>query len=52
MGRGDGGPRHTDAQKVLLAAGANPNLCDRDGRSPRARGYLKTSRLLLQPGTR
>ena len=31
---GDGGPRHVDVTKLVLAAGANPNIADRDGVSP------------------
>lgn len=31
---GDGGPRHVEATKLVLAAGANPNIADRDGVSP------------------
>lgn len=28
---GDGGPRHVEVTKLVLAAGANPNIADRDG---------------------
>ena len=31
---GDGGPRHIEVTKLVLAAGANPNIADRDGVSP------------------
>lgn len=31
---GDGGPRHVEVTKLVLAAGANPNIADRDGISP------------------
>jgi ankyrin repeat protein len=31
---GDGGPRHVEVTKLVLAAGANPNIADRDGVSP------------------
>jgi uncharacterized protein len=31
---GDGGPRHLAVLKALLAAGANPQLADGDGRTP------------------
>lgn len=31
---GDGGPRHVEVARLVLAAGANPNLADRDGVSP------------------
>jgi len=31
---GDGGPRHVEVAKLVLAAGANPNIADKDGVSP------------------
>jgi uncharacterized protein len=31
---GDGGPRYCDVTKLVLAAGANPNIADRHGVSP------------------
>jgi ankyrin repeat protein len=31
---GDGRPRHVEVTKLVLAAGANPNIADRDGVSP------------------
>jgi len=31
---GDGGPRHVEVSKLVLAAGANPNIADKDGVSP------------------
>jgi uncharacterized protein len=31
---GDGGPRHVEVTKLVLAAGADPNIADRDGVSP------------------
>jgi ankyrin repeat protein len=31
---GDGGPRHVEVTKLVLAASANPNIADRDGVSP------------------
>lgn len=31
---GDGGPRHVEVTKLVLAAGAKPNIADRDGVSP------------------
>jgi len=31
---GDGGPRHVEVTKLVLGAGANPNIADRDGVSP------------------
>jgi uncharacterized protein len=40
---GDGGPRHADTLRVLVEAGANVNLPDRQGQTPlslaRSRGY-------------
>jgi ankyrin repeat protein len=49
---GDGGRRHTEVVRLLVAAGANPALADRDGNTPlmlaRARGY-KTIEALLTP---
>ena len=53
---GDGGARHTETRRLLLAAGANPNLPDRAGQTPlalaRSRGYGDMVRLLLQAGAR
>ena len=47
---GDGGPRHTEIVRLLLAAGANPALGDRDGNTPlalaKARGYKEMVRWL------
>ena len=47
---GDGGPRHTETLKVLLDAGANPNIADRAGFTPlaqaRGRGYSGMVKLL------
>ena len=31
---GDGGPRHREIVRLLLAHGAQPNLADRDGVTP------------------
>jgi len=53
---GDGGARHTDTLQALVAAGANVNLPDRNGRTPlalaRDRGYAAMTRLLLAAGAR
>jgi len=38
---GDGGPRHVDAARLVLDAGANPNLADKDGVSPLAHARAK-----------
>jgi hypothetical protein len=48
---GDGGRNHTEVVRLLMAAGANPTLGDRDGNTPlklaRARGYKEMERLLM-----
>jgi ankyrin repeat protein len=53
---GDGGPRHLETLRVLVEAGANVNLADRAGRTPRAlahaRGYAAMVRLLERAGAR
>ncbi len=53
---GDGGPRHQACVRALLAAKANTQLTDRDGRTPlqlaRARGYREIESLLLNAGAR
>jgi ankyrin repeat protein len=53
---GDGGPRHTESLRALVAAGANPNLADRQGATPlalaKARGYVEMVRILEQAGGR
>jgi ankyrin repeat protein len=38
---GDGGPRHVEATKLVLAAGADPNLADKDDVSPLAHARAK-----------
>nr|WP_246088807.1 ankyrin repeat domain-containing protein [Phreatobacter stygius] len=52
----DGGPRHIAIVGLLLAAGANPNIADRDGVTPlkhaRQRGYREIARLLEEKGAR
>jgi ankyrin repeat protein len=53
---GDGGPRHVEIVRLLLGAGANANLADRDGVTPlqhaRQRGYREIKQLLTAAGTR
>jgi ankyrin repeat protein len=53
---GDGGPRHQEVAGLVLAAGADPNLADRDGITPlahaRARGQGAVARLIEQAGGR
>jgi hypothetical protein len=47
---GDGGPGHQETLRALIAAGANPQLADRQGRTPlmlaRARGYAPMAQML------
>ena len=53
---GDGGARHQAVVRALLAARANTQLADREGRTPlqlaRSRGYADIGRLLAQAGAR
>lgn len=53
---GDGGPRHTETLRALVAAGANPNLADRQGTAPlahaRGRGYTAMVQILERAGAR
>jgi len=53
---GDGGPRHTAIVALLVAAGANVNLPDGSGHSPRelahGRGYAEMVRILEAGGAR
>ncbi len=53
---GNGGPRHQETLRALLAAGANPQLKDRNGATPlqlaQARGYTEMVRMLQKAGAR
>ena len=53
---GNGGARHTETLRLLIEAGANINLADRDGRTPwvlaRGRGYEAMVKLLERAGAR
>ena len=53
---GDGGPRHVEIVRLLLAHRANVNLADRDGVTPlqhaRRRGYGEIEKLLQAAGAR
>ena len=50
----DGGPRHVEIVKLLLAAGADPNIADRDGVTPlkhaRDRRYDAMAALIKDAG--
>ena len=51
---GDGGPRHQEVLRALLAAGASTRLADRQGNTPlalaRSRGYTAMVQMLQQAG--
>ena len=53
---GDGGPRHQEVLRALLAAGANTQLADRAGNTPlalaRTRNYAAMVRMLVQAGAK
>ncbi|WP_332680800.1 ankyrin repeat domain-containing protein [Bosea sp. (in: a-proteobacteria)] len=53
---GDGGPRHQEVAKLVLDAGANPNLADKDGVTPlahaRKRGQSEVAKLIAAKGGR
>jgi ankyrin repeat protein len=53
---GDGGPVHTEIVRLLVEAGANTNLADRDGVTPlrhaRQRGFTEMVRVLEARGGR
>jgi uncharacterized protein len=54
--RGDGGPIHTEIVRLLVAAGANVDLADRERVTPLAhaqrRGYAGMARILRAAGAR
>jgi uncharacterized protein len=51
---GNGGPRHVEAARLVLDAGANPNLADKDDVSPlahaRAKGQAEVAALIEKAG--
>jgi uncharacterized protein len=53
---GDGGSRHQEAAQLVLAAGADPNIADKDGVSPlqhaRARGQREIAAMIEKAGGR
>jgi ankyrin repeat protein len=53
---GDGGPVHTEIVRLLVEAGANPNIADREGVTPLAhakrRGFTQMMRILESHGAR
>lgn len=53
---GDGGPRHREVARLVLDAGADPNIADREGVSPlahaRRRGQAAVARLIEAAGGR
>jgi ankyrin repeat protein len=53
---GDGGPAHTEIVRLLVEAGANVNIADRDGATPLAHakrsGYSGMVRILSAAGAR
>jgi uncharacterized protein len=53
---GDGGPRHVEVTRLVLGAGANPNIADKDSVSPlahaRRKGQREVARLIEAAGGR
>ncbi|MGE3934753.1 MAG: ankyrin repeat domain-containing protein [Rhodospirillaceae bacterium] len=53
---GDGGDRHAECVRILLAAGADPSLADRAGATPlalaRQRGFARMAALIAAAGGR
>ena len=46
---GDGGPRHVEVAKLVLAAGADPNFADKDGVSPLTHARRKRQDEIARP---
>jgi hypothetical protein len=44
---GDGGPAHTEIVQLLVAAGANPNIADRQGVTPLAHAQQRNYRAII-----
>ena len=53
---GDGGPRHVEITRLVLAAGARPDIADKEGVSPlahaRAKGQREVAALIVGAGGR
>ena len=53
---GDGGAVHTEIVRLLVEAGANPNIADREGVTPlghaKRRGFAGMVRILAAAGAR
>jgi ankyrin repeat protein len=53
---GNGGPRHQEVARLVLAAGADPNIADKDGVPPlahaRRRGQSEVARVIADAGGR
>jgi uncharacterized protein len=53
---GDGGPRHQEVARLVLAAGADPNLADKDGVTPlnhaHSRGQREVATIIKAAGGR
>jgi uncharacterized protein len=53
---GDGGPRHVESARLVLEAGADPNLADRQGKTPLfhalSKGQAEVAALIEKAGGR